>query len=122
MRFVSLSRVYRRGRDFWGRAMSAASIIRKNANEEIRIELSEFNGHDLINMRVWADPRSGGGERIPTKAGIACRVELLPDLIEALRLAESEARAKGLLPALPEQDLQPLSEMIDEWTGEGRNG
>jgi hypothetical protein len=77
--------------------MSGASVIRKNAVEEIRIGLSEFNGHDLISIRVWADPRSGGGERVPTKAGIACRVALLPELIEALRRAEAEARAAGLL-------------------------
>ena len=47
------------------------SVIRKNAAEEIRIELSEFRGHDLINIRVWSGPRNGGSERIPTKAGIA---------------------------------------------------
>jgi hypothetical protein len=80
--------------------MSTTSVIRKNAVEEIRIGLSTFSGHDLINIRVWADPRSGG-ERIPTKAGIACKVTLLPELIEALRRAEAEARDTGLLPASP---------------------
>jgi hypothetical protein len=65
--------------------------------EEIRVELAEFNGYDLIHLRVWTEPRNGGSERIPTKAGIACRVTLLPDLIEALRQAEAAARAAGLL-------------------------
>jgi Transcriptional Coactivator p15 (PC4) len=73
------------------------AVIRKNAAEEIRVELSEFNGHDLINIRVWTDPRDGGAERIPTKAGVCCRVALLPELIEALRQAEAEARREGLL-------------------------
>jgi hypothetical protein len=73
--------------------------IRKNANEEIRLELSRYNGHDLANVRVWADPRSGGGERIPTKAGISCKVALLPQLIEGLCQLEAEARWAGLLPA-----------------------
>ena len=73
------------------------ATIRKNSAEEIRIELAEFNGHELINVRVWADPRNGGTERIPTKAGIACNVRLLPELIEALRQAEIEARERGLL-------------------------
>src|SRR3954470_22454171 len=71
--------------------------IRKNKLEEIRVELSEHNGHDLINLRVWADPRNGGAERIPTRAGIACRVALLPELISALRQAEVEARERGLI-------------------------
>jgi len=43
------------------------------------------------------DPRDGGAERIPTKAGIACRVALLPELITALQQAEAEARERGLL-------------------------
>src|SRR3954447_23542907 len=52
-----------------GRGSQGPTVIRKNALEEIRVELSEYNGHDLINLRVWADPRNGGAERIPTGAG-----------------------------------------------------
>src|SRR5712675_2361871 len=74
-----------------GPSAGSISVIRKNAAEEIRIELSEFRGHDLINIRVWTDPRDGA-ERIPTKAGIACRIALLPELITALQQAEAEAR------------------------------
>lgn len=77
--------------------MSAIAIIPKNKLEELRVELSQFNGHDLLNVRVWAEPRNGDAERIPTKAGIACNVRLLPALIEALQCAERKARAAGLL-------------------------
>src|SRR3954454_22415283 len=80
-----------------GRGSQGPTVIRKNALEEIRVELSEYNGHDLINLRVWADPRNGGAERIPTGAGVACRVALLPELISALRQAEVEARERGLI-------------------------
>ena len=83
--------------DLQGLRGPIAGSIRKNAAEEIRIELTEFNGHQLINIRVWTDPRNGGSERIPTKAGIACRVALLPEIIEALQQAEAQARARGLL-------------------------
>ena len=68
----------------------------KDQDGQVR-QLSEFRGHDLINIRVWTDPRDGGAERIPTKAGIACRVALLPEIIEALQQAEAQARARGLL-------------------------
>ena len=78
-------------------SQGALATIRKNAAEEIRIELTQFNGHDLLNVRVWTDPRNGGSERIPTRAGIACRVALLPEIIEALQQAEAQARARGLL-------------------------
>src|SRR5258708_4781815 len=67
------------------------AVIRKNALEEIRVGLSEFNGHDVLNLRIWAEPRNGGVERIPTKAGICCNVRLLPELIEALMMAEVTA-------------------------------
>ena len=70
--------------------------IRKNASEEIRISLSEWEGHDLVNIRVWMTPYEGG-ERRPTKKGIACKVALLPEIIAALQAAESEARKAGLL-------------------------
>jgi len=73
------------------------AVIQKNSAEEIRIGLAEYNGHDLLQVRVWADPRGGGSDRIPTKAGIACNVRLLPDLIEALQQAETRAREAGLL-------------------------
>jgi hypothetical protein len=81
-------------------AMTAApiAIIRKNALEEIRVELAEFNGYDLIHLRVWTEPRNGGSERIPTKAGVCCNVRLLPELIAALQQAEAAARDAGLLP------------------------
>src|SRR5438067_2100392 len=73
------------------------AIIQKKKLEEIRVELSQFNGHNLVNVGVWAEPRDGGTERIPTKAGIACRVALIPKLIAALAQAELEARDRGLL-------------------------
>jgi hypothetical protein len=73
------------------------ATIEKNKLEEIRVGLSDFNGHDLLNIRIWAEPRNGGAERIPTKAGICCNVRLLPELIEALRQAGAAARKAGLL-------------------------
>jgi hypothetical protein len=73
------------------------AVIPKNASEEIRIELRQFNGNDHIHIRVWTEPRAGGGDRIRTKAGVARRVELLPELIEALGRAAAMARAAGLL-------------------------
>ena len=79
--------------------MAPIATIKKNSTEEIRVELGEFNGHDLINIRVWAEPRNGGDERIPTKAGIAARITLLPELIAALQKAEITARKAGLLPS-----------------------
>ena len=69
--------------------------IEKNAREEIRISLSEFNGYDLANIRVFY--RTDDGDMRPGKAGLAVRLEKLPAVIEALQQAEAEARRLGLV-------------------------
>lgn len=72
------------------------ATIPKNQSEEIRIGLDEYKKHDLVSIRVWADPYAGD-ERVPTKKGISVSVRLLPDLIAALQEAEAAAREVGLL-------------------------
>ena len=70
--------------------------IRKNAREEIRIALTAYQGHDLCDVRVFAEPYAGD-EWVATKKGISLSVAKLPELIAALQRAEDEARAAGLL-------------------------
>lgn len=72
------------------------STIEKNANEEIRVSLTEFKGHDLIDIRVYATP-AATGEAVPTRKGLCVKPELLSDLIAALQDAEAQARKAGLL-------------------------
>ena len=69
--------------------------IEKNAREEIRVSLSEFNGHDLANLRVWF--KTDDGDMRPGKAGLAFRIEQLPAVIRALTDLEAEARRLGLV-------------------------
>ena len=72
------------------------TTFEKNKSEEVRIELNEFNGHDLVAARVYATTKADG-TRVPTRKGITLNVRLLPELIEGLQAAEVEARAAGLL-------------------------
>ena len=70
--------------------------IQKNSAEVVRVSLDEFKGHRLVHLRVWyRDPL---GEYRPGKQGLALRVELLPDLRQALEEADAEARQQGLMP------------------------
>jgi hypothetical protein len=73
------------------------ATIEKNAIEQLRVELSEYQGHNLISLRIWANYDSSTDDKHPTKKGLALRVEKLPELIEALQKAEVEAKAAGLL-------------------------
>lgn len=69
--------------------------FRKNAREIVRVALDEFNGHDLISLRVFFD--AGDGSMRPGKSGLACRVGLLPELSKAVNSALEQARDLGLL-------------------------
>ena len=60
----------------------------KNAVEEVRVVLSEYRGHDLVSVRIWANYDSADSEKRPTKKGVALRVEQLPELIVALNEAQ----------------------------------
>ena len=70
--------------------------ISKNAREEIRVALTEYQGHDLCDVRVYAEPYSGD-EWVATKKGVCVSMAKLTDLITALQKAEREARSAGLL-------------------------
>lgn len=79
------------------------ATIAKNSLEDVRVALDEYQGTDLIDVRVWADFKTGpaGLIRAPTKKGVALNVRALPELIRALQGAEEEARRRGLLPDAP---------------------
>lgn len=64
--------------------------IPKNAREEIRVSVDDFQGHRLCNVRVWY--REGDDFR-PGKQGIALRLDLLPQLVTALQGAAKEGGA-----------------------------
>ena len=65
--------------------------IPKNAAELVRVSLAEFKGRPLIDVRVFYKSTTGG-EPKPTRKGVCLRLDLLPQLIEALHQAEAEAR------------------------------
>jgi hypothetical protein len=64
--------------------------IKKNNNEIIRVEVSEFKGRDLINIRIWyqtIDSASGDLIFKPTQKGVTLNVsefEELKDGVEKL--------------------------------------
>lgn len=66
------------------------ATIGKNAQEEIRVQLTEFKGHDLLDVRVWTKPGSSEetAEGKPTKKGLTVKPDIIPELIEALTEAE----------------------------------
>lgn len=72
--------------------MELVATIAKNEDAEIRVEVGDYRGRLVVNVRVWFEPRQGGA-RIPSKKGIAFDFAKLPDVIAGLQEA---ARRLGL--------------------------
>ena len=80
------------------------ATIPKNKREEIRVSLTEYQGYDLVDVRVYCEPYAGN-EWVATKKGISLIVPRLQDLIDGLQTAQRAARKAGLLTeAEPEAD------------------
>ena len=70
------------------------STIEKNRRETIRISLTTFKQHELVDARIFFDGDDGP---TATRKGLTCSVRLLPQLITGLQQAEAEAQRRGLL-------------------------
>jgi hypothetical protein len=58
----------------------------KNRREVVRTSLQEFEGRQVVDLRVWA-PRRSDGEMVPCPKGLTVDRALLPDLERAVRAA-----------------------------------
>jgi hypothetical protein len=69
----------------------------RRRSESIHVSLSEYEGHCLINVRVYCTGTDGIDR--PTPKGVAMGIRKLPELARALVKAEATARELGLLEA-----------------------
>lgn len=67
------------------------ATIKKNAREELRVSVDHYQGYELLNLRIWFE--ADDGSMRPSKKGLALRLELLPELREALEAASREVAA-----------------------------
>jgi hypothetical protein len=70
------------------------AIIRKNSREELRVELSHWQGHDLVQLRLWFNDQ---GRMRPGRSGFAMNVAALPELAAAINAALAEAVRRDLV-------------------------
>lgn len=63
------------------------ATIAKNSREDVRVSLTTFKGHRLVDVRVYADAKAGG--RVATQKGVSVRLDTLPALIEGLEAARA---------------------------------
>ena len=55
----------------------------KNGLEVVRFALTEFKGHQLVDVRVFY--QDDEGEWRPTKKGVSLSIDLIEDLCEGIR-------------------------------------
>jgi hypothetical protein len=70
------------------------SKFRKNTFEEIQISAREFQGRQLVDIRIFVGPR--GQETKPTKKGIAIPIELYGEFGKAIDNLEEILEEEGL--------------------------
>lgn len=80
--------------------------IQRNNNEIIRIEVSEFKGKELINLRIWyVAGRDMDGTDIykPTQKGVALNISEFSELKDGIDKLEAYIKDKisGTVPEQP---------------------
>ncbi|MBF0216532.1 MAG: transcriptional coactivator p15/PC4 family protein [Candidatus Omnitrophica bacterium] len=68
----------------------------KNKYQDIRVRISEYQGNDVIDIRIWTQPPQGN-EKVPTGKGININVKLFSQLKEAINKLEKELVDNRLL-------------------------
>ena len=79
-----------------GKMQKTVKSFSKNKLQEIRVGISEFQGNDLVDIRVWTQNRDTG-EMVPTPKGVNINVSLFPDLKDAILALEKELKDNNLI-------------------------
>lgn len=68
----------------------------KNKFEEVRVQINEFKGYDLVDLRVYTTLKEGE-EKIPTGKGLSINVTHFMELKKAILKTEAVLKENNLL-------------------------
>lgn len=68
----------------------------KNKYQDIRVRISEYQGNDVIDIRIWTQPPQGN-EKVPTGKGININVRLFLQLKDAINKLEQTLKENNLI-------------------------
>ncbi|MBD3379288.1 MAG: transcriptional regulator [Candidatus Omnitrophica bacterium] len=71
-------------------------VFEKNKYQDVKVRISEFQGNDVIDIRIWTQPPQGD-EKVPTGKGININVKLFSKLKEAVQKLEKELSESNML-------------------------
>lgn len=72
------------------------AVFPKNKYQDVKVRLSEYQGNDVIDIRIWTQPPQGDA-KVPTGKGININVKLFPQLKEAIEKLGKELIDANLL-------------------------
>ncbi len=62
------------------------AVFAKNKYQDVKVRLSEYQGNDVIDIRIWTQPPQGE-EKVPTGKGVNINVRLFSELKKAVELS-----------------------------------
>jgi hypothetical protein len=72
------------------------AVFEKNKYQDVKIRVSEYQGNDVIDIRIWTQPPQGD-EKVPTGKGININVKLFPKLKEAIEKLGKELKDNNMI-------------------------
>ena len=72
------------------------AVFEKNKYQDVKVRISEYQGNDVIDVRIWTQPPQGD-EKVPTGKGININVKLFPKLKDAVLKLEKELTENNLI-------------------------
>ena len=73
----------------------ALAVIPRSRQEETRVSLNVINGHNVVDVRIYA--LDADNKPVPTVKGISMAMKNFPAFVRALRKAERYVQKIGLL-------------------------
>jgi hypothetical protein len=73
------------------------AVFEKNKYQDVKVRISEYQGNDVIDIRIWTQPPQGN-DKVPTGKGININVRLFPKLKEAIAKLEQDLKEGNLIP------------------------
>lgn len=68
----------------------------KNKYEEVRFQIKEYKGKDLIDIRIWTDVK-GADQKIPTTKGVTMNISHFFDLKRSVHEMERVLKVNKLI-------------------------
>jgi hypothetical protein len=72
------------------------AVFEKNKYQDVKVRISEYQGNDVIDIRIWTQPPQGE-DKVPTGKGININVRLFPKLKEAMVALEKDLKEANLI-------------------------